>query len=216
MRTGTDAVFAWMLLGGLVFSMLVLLTAGVLARFRMHLPAWLHLRLPPLRLRFPLPRGLRFLAHAPRAGKPGAAAPDLALFPPGTTCLFLGVFATFAGALGTVCRSALGWGVLPSWVGALTAAPCLTLLLAGLVWWYFLSGEGASEVRGYTLIGTVGHVSIAIPEGGVGAVAFEAQGKRVTMPAKSEDGATLDRGASVMVVNTDRHLAVVEPYHGIL
>jgi membrane protein implicated in regulation of membrane protease activity len=211
MDTSSDRVFTVLLLAGLVSSVLVLLTAGALSRLRLPIPRHL---LP--RLRVPIPRFLHVRVGRPAGGKlkGPVAPPDLALFPPGTLWLFLAVLATFTGGAGTLCRNA-GCGLVVSWLAAVVVAPLLTLGVAALVWWYFLSGEGASEVKSYSLIGMTGHVSVGIPVAGVGAVAFEAQGKRVTMPAKSKDGEELPKGTSVMVVNTDGPHAVVEPYEGI-
>jgi membrane protein implicated in regulation of membrane protease activity len=211
MDTSSDRIFTALLFVGLVSSVLVFLTAGALARLRLPLPKHL---LP--RLRVPVPRFLHLKLARPAGPKmgPHAPAPDLALFPPGTAWLFLAVLAAFVGGVGMLCRSG-GCGTTTSWLVAGASAPVLTLALALLVWWYFLSGEGASEMKSYSLIGTTGHVSIGIPPGGVGAVAFEAQGKRVTMPAKSSDGDGLAQGSSIMVVNTDGPHAIVEPYEGI-
>jgi membrane protein implicated in regulation of membrane protease activity len=223
--TAIDKVFLGCLLGGLGLSLLMVLSAGALHRFRLpRLHVRVGLRLPRFMPRVHLPR-----LHAPKApvarphvrvaarpasagqaAEAAAVAPELALFPPGTVPIFLGLFATVFGGAGLIVHGQLHWGGLPSVLLAIVAGLVLSLATAYGLWAYFLSGSGASEVRGGSPLGTIGHVSLAIPAGGVGAIAFMAEGKRVTMPARTKDRTELAQKTAIIIVDIDGHQAVVE------
>jgi membrane protein implicated in regulation of membrane protease activity len=146
----------------------------------------------------------------PRATKPAGPALDAALFPPDTIPVMLGLFATMFGGVGLFCRSNLQLGALASlWFATGGAAAATVIVVFGL-WHYFLAGAEASEVRGGSPLGKIGHVAIAIPEEGVGAIAYMAEGKRVSIPARARNGHPLDQRAAVMIVDMLGHTAVVE------
>ncbi len=201
-----DRVFAGCLIGGCGVSLLMLLSAGLLSRAR------LPIRLPKIRL----PRLGRVRARVPRlpkgVSKPGIAQAGVLFVPPGMLPIVLGLVTTFFGAGGLALHAKLGLGALTS----VLAASGLSIVLTGAMvlglWQYFMAGTGESEVKGGTPIGKIGHVSVAIPEDGVGAIALVSNGKRVTMPAVAQTGASLSRGADVMVVDVAGPKAVVEEF----
>jgi membrane protein implicated in regulation of membrane protease activity len=194
-------VFAVCLVGGLGFAILMGLSAGLLARLRLPRPK-VAPRLRLLRVRLPFRRPGRL---------PGAPA-ELTLFPPGTLPIMAGLFATLFGAGGLVCQAHLRWGAAPSFLGAAAFATVGTVGLAWALWRFLLSSSHVSELRGGTLFGKIGHVSVAIPEHGLGAVAYVAQGKRMTLPAKSRTGLALPRGTKVMLVDLDGQRVVVDEF----
>lgn len=122
----------------------------------------------------------------------------------------LGLFATLFGGIGLFCRSNLQLDPLASVWFATGGAMAATVLAVFALWQYFIAGAEASEVRGGTLLGKIAHVSIAIPQDGVGAVAFVAEGKRVSIPARARNGHALDQRSAVMIVDMLGHTAVVE------
>lgn len=71
------------------------------------------------------------------------------------------------------------------------------------------AGETSSEASLRALAGVVGEVTVSIPEGGVGEVAYEA-GTRRTSAARST-GLPLPRGARVRIVRADLEALLVEP-----
>jgi len=219
----TDTAFAVMLLGGLAFSVLVMLTAGALARVRLprvRLPR-LNVRMPRLRMRLPRLRLPRVRAHVPHAAaaQPSAAPPpagplpaqpELAFFPPGTAPMFLGVLSAFVGAVGMLCRHSFGLGEGASWLIASTGGPAGTVVVAIGLWAYFLRGQELGEMRSRPLVGTYGRVSVAIPADGVGAVAYVTSGTRAALPARSALGRPLAAGTTVVILDIDGHTAVVD------
>jgi hypothetical protein len=75
----------------------------------------------------------------------------------------------------------------------------------------FLS-DSAAELKGGVLFGTVAHVSLAIPESGIGAIAYVQDGKRVTMPARSTSGSSITKGSQVVIVDLQTKVALVEEF----
>lgn len=68
--------------------------------------------------------------------------------------------------------------------------------------------RSAQPMEGSALVGSVAHVCLAIPEGGVGAIAYVSEGKRHTMPARSDRA--VDLGARVLVTDVHRRFAIVD------
>jgi hypothetical protein len=75
----------------------------------------------------------------------------------------------------------------------------------------FLS-DSAAELKGSALYGMVAHVSLAIPETGIGAIAYVQDGKRVTMPARSRTGISITKGSQVVIVDLQTRVALVEEF----
>ena len=75
----------------------------------------------------------------------------------------------------------------------------------------FLS-DSAAELKGGALYGMVAHVSLAIPESGIGAIAYVQDGKRVTMPARSRTGISITKGSQVVIVDLQTRVALVEEF----
>jgi len=205
-------VYVACLVGGLALSVVMLLSGGSVARFRLPRVRGPRIRLPRIRL----PR-LGRAVHVPHAPSIAAAASQatrtsLARIPPGTVPVFVGMFATLFGATGLVCLHTLGLPVLPSLVAAGGASVLLTTLCSWALLGYFVAGTEAGEIRGWSPIGAMGQISLAVPEGGVGAVAVRAAGKRVALPARGRDGCALALRARVMIVDMDGHIAVVEEF----
>ena len=205
-------VYVACLVGGLALSVIMLLSGGSVARFRLPRVRGPRIRLPRIRL----PR-LGRAVHVPHAPSVAAAASQatrasVAKIPPGTFPVFVGMLATLFGAAGLVCLHTLG---LPASL-SLAVAGGVSLVLTTICSWallrYFLSGTEASEIRGWSPIGAMGQTSLAVPEGGVGAVAVRAGGRRVTLPARGRDGCAVPLRARVMIVDMDGHIAVVEEF----
>lgn len=83
----------------------------------------------------------------------------------------------------------------------------LTLLTVGIVLGRRLKAHDSSSV----LVGSIAHVTIAIPRHGVGLIALVVGSRRTTLPARSSDGLALERGTEVVIVDLARRVAVVSP-----
>jgi hypothetical protein len=184
-------VFASCLLAGSAFSLLLCLAGSGFSRLRRLGAA---LRLPRLRLRGAAP--LR-VPRVPRFASQPWVAP-----------LLVGLLTTMFGAAGLVLRILAGWPTTASLVGA--AVLGLAAALSG-VWlagrWF---AETADQIEGNPLLLTVGHVSVAVPQDGTGAIAFVSEGKRVSVPARTRDGNPVPQGTTVIVVDRRGPTAVVE------
>lgn len=124
--------------------------------------------------------------------------------------MFLGMFITLFGATGLVFRIALDFAphaslLIASFGGGIAAL----IVVRGMS--RLFAGE-ASALRGKTILLTTGNVSVSIPEGGVGSMAFISEGKRVTMPAREKHGCALPQGTPVIVVELDGRIASVEEF----
>ncbi len=183
MITGNvDEVFALSLLGGLVLSLL----AGVVGA-----RTFGRLRLPRIfpRLRAPTKVGRRF--------------PASWLVP-----AWAGLLVTLFGASGLGLRHFAHLTPLASVVGASIIAVVVSSLATWATAAFF--SDTARELPTTPLLTTIGHLSVAIPEDGVGAIAFVADGKRVTMPAHSKDGAPLEKGSRVVIIDRVGKAALVK------
>ena len=225
-----DKVFLGCLIGGFAFAALMGVSAGAASRFRLPYVRGfprLHVRLPRLRLpRIRLPRlqapKVAVAAAAERVVAGGQASAQVVqtaavpLLPPGTAPFIIGLCMAFFGLSGLFFHRYIGLPAVLSVVPAGGVGVVASLGIALFFSRYLLAGEAASEVRGGSLLGKLGHVSVAIPEGGVGAVAFQAEGKRVTLPAGARDGLALGQGVRVMIVDTEGQRLIVEEYESEL
>lgn len=69
---------------------------------------------------------------------------------------------------------------------------------------------GSSHARPGEEIGGDGEVTLSIPNGGVGEIAFVVRGTRFNNPAKTADGKELPVGVKVKLVRKDEHVYIVE------
>jgi membrane protein implicated in regulation of membrane protease activity len=175
-----ENVFAGSLIGGLAISLLLYLSV-----FRM-----------PLRV-----RGPRFRFRLRRI-----AAKTDAEHMPSFLPASVGLGITFFGLFGLIGRVLIG---LSPVVSLALAGVCAAGLFAWLIHasQRFLANTG-NPMEGSSIVGRVVRVSLAIPVGGVGAIAYSSDGKRHTMPARSES--PLGVGTRVLVTDLSRRVAVVE------
>lgn len=88
------------------------------------------------------------------------------------------------------------------------------MVFAGVVYQFakFLySQQASSEVRMTSLVGKSAHVSVAIPQGGVGQIALTFAGERSEHIARAADGQAMPRGAEVVITNLQGDSVVVAP-----
>lgn len=142
-----------------------------------------------LRVRFRLPRVLRVRK---RESIPGGTAISVSAF-------LLG----FGGA-GFLSSDRL-FLALP--IAAVTGGVLSALTIA--LFRRLVGGEGVAMAGG-TIVGTPCRVSLAIPANGVGAVAYHAEGKRHTVPARAADDAALSPDTKVLITDLRKGVALVE------
>ena len=141
--------------------------------------------------------------HLPMLDFGGHGAPDLAHADtnvPSLSPVTIASFVTAFGAFGIIASAGFAWSaglsVVVAAVGGLVMAA-----IAHFAFGYFLiAPQGSSEVTQQDIVGATAEVTTPIPVGGLGEVAFVAQGGRVTYPARSLDRIALPRGTTVTIV----------------
>jgi hypothetical protein len=120
-------------------------------------------------------------------------------------------FVTTFGAVGYICmreaQAGIPLSVLSGIVGGFS--------LAFFVFWgmnkVFSAVQGSSMVRVAGLKGRKAEVITPILEGGVGEISYEAQGTRLSAPARSVKGKAVARGAIVKIVRITKTVYYVKP-----
>jgi hypothetical protein len=122
--------------------------------------------------------------------------------------IFVGMFLTLFGFSGLALKILLHLPAIASAAIGFSIAAIGGGLGVRLFHRYF--AITANEVKGNPLPGMIGHVSLSIPQNGVGSIAFRSDGKRVVMPARDRSGNALSKGSRVIVVDIRDRVALVE------
>jgi hypothetical protein len=109
-------------------------------------------------------------------------------------------FITTFGGVGYLTLNLAKVGVPGSLVVAAVAGLFIGLAVFFGMNKLFSALQSSSEVRVAALIGTKAEVISPIPEGGVGEIAYVAEGTRLSAPARSVDGKPVPRAALVKIV----------------
>src|SRR6185437_10144023 len=124
--------------------------------------------------------------------------PDFPIFSPLTLALSVTVF----GGVGTI----LNLLKMPSYVTLPASAVAGALGWAGAFYFFFKFfrfAQSSSEAVVDQLIGKEANVTLTIPTGGLGEINYIARGTQYNAPARSESGASLHAGTSVVIVKID-------------
>jgi membrane protein implicated in regulation of membrane protease activity len=125
-------------------------------------------------------------------------------------------FLTWFGGIGYLARHALGWlSILSIFVGLLGG------LLGGvIILWFFARvirpNDRALDPEDYRLPGTIARVTSSIRVGGTGEIMFEQAGVRQVAAARAVGDTALPRGTEVVVLRTERGIAVVDPWDSLI
>ena len=129
----------------------------------------------------------------------GHAGHESATEAAGVSMLAIASFVSSFGAFGLVAVTLFDAGTITSLVMALLGG--VIFGVAGqLFFLYIISPTVSSAVHQAELIGQVGEITVPIPAGGVGRIAFVAGGSRMTYSARaSEEGHAITRGTPVRI-----------------
>ncbi len=90
---------------------------------------------------------------------------------------------------------------------------------AGLIFWFLASvllpRERALTSEDTEMTGVLGRVTDPLEPGRTGEILYSQLGARRSAPARSEDGAAIDRGAEVVVLRFERGVAYVRPWQDL-
>lgn len=141
------------------------------------------------------------ISHAghPEVGWTHGELPGISPWSPTVICSAL----TGAGGLGWLGLKTWSMGVGTSLVLAVIGALVLGGLTFAALVWMFRYMQSSSLVAATSMIGQKAHVDTAIETGSAGAIAFEAAGSRMVVPARCVDAAAIPAGAEVEIVSVD-------------
>jgi hypothetical protein len=130
---------------------------------------------------------------------------------PSLSPITIASFVTAFGGFGLIALGLLAadprWSLLWAAGGGLVVAVIAHFAFG----YFFIVPQGSSEVRFQDIVGAAGEVTTPIPAGGLGEVAFVAQGGRVSYPAKSADGQPIARGITIVITELSSGVVVVRP-----
>ncbi len=121
----------------------------------------------------------------------------------------IALFVTTFGGIGLLLKKM----DLPTYVQIPVAASS-GILAGGLVAFFFFkvmqATQGSSHARAGEEIGLEAEVTVAIPNEGMGEIAFVVRGSRFNAPARSVDGRELPAGAGVRIVSRNGNTYLVQ------
>lgn len=188
-----ESIYLLCFLVGLGLSLVSLLTAGL----NLHLPGGHHHGGAHVEHAVPLNK----LTHAGQ-GKHGAS--------PFSFATFTAFLAWFGGTGYLLERYSGTWALL-----ALGAAVLMGFVGAWLVFWFLarlLTHERDLDPADYDMTGLLARVTSGIHVGGTGEIVYSQAGSRHTCGARSEEGAPIPRGTTVVVLRYERGLAYVRSF----
>jgi len=126
----------------------------------------------------------------------GDMEPVIAPLSPATISVFLTTF----GGVGVILTSLFHLNVLVT----LPASTAAGLAVAGgvfvLFYHLFTKVQASSETRMAEVIGLSAEVTVPIPDGGLGEIAYVCRGARLVASARADDGQAITRRAAVRIV----------------
>jgi hypothetical protein len=139
----------------------------------------------------------------------GWAQHDLATFSP-LSPTTISAFITAAGGMGYVALAWWEWGPWGAGALALGSGVAFAVLLFALFTFIFGATQGSSMVHIGSLVGTEAEVTTPIPSGGLGEIAYVRNAQRSVMSARCADGASVPKGARVVIKSVSPTVFVVE------
>lgn len=118
---------------------------------------------------------------------------------------------TWFGAAGYLLTRLGNWALPLVFVGAIGV---------GAVGWYLvarflqliLRGEVEMDPDDYRMEGTVGRITVSIPQGGTGEIVFSKAGSTRSEAARAVGGVAIGRGAEVVITSYADGFAMVQPW----
>jgi hypothetical protein len=145
---------------------------------------------------------LLFVADLAGVGRRSSDSPDLSVWLPLASMRFWSVFLFAGGAVGAMLSAQ---GVAAAWiVAAISVVLGWVVGVVAVAVARAIHGTALDPDAPQSLLGAVGTVVDAIPEGGLGKVRFQSDGSNLELPAEGEYSAAVANGAEVTVVGRGR------------
>ena len=122
----------------------------------------------------------------------------------------ISAFVTAAGGVGFLCVHSWEMGPWPSLLIAIVSGLAFAAVVFFGIGWLFRATQGTSLVSQHELVGLQADVSIGIPSGGMGEIAYVRGGQRNVMSARCGDAAAVPPGARVVIKTVSPSFFVVE------
>jgi membrane protein implicated in regulation of membrane protease activity len=114
------------------------------------------------------------------------------------------------GGGGLILKKVLLWPTLLHAGGATISAALVALLVAYLLYRLFSATQATSHGTPDDAVGLTAEVTVPLPHEGLGEIAYELRGVRMTNPARTADGKELPAGAAVRIVKLVGNNYIVE------
>lgn len=114
----------------------------------------------------------------------------------------IATFVTGVGGGGTVAHYLLEWTTLPGILLAVGTGLVMAVAAFLALDLLFAKTQGGAEFAASEVSGRGAEVITAIPDNGVGEIAFLIRGQRETAPARSVDGRAIPKGRTVTIERT--------------
>jgi hypothetical protein len=147
-------------------------------------------------------------AHA--ASHPGSSHPTSSASP--LNLMTVMAFLTWFGGAGYILYTVYGIFLPLSLLVARAAGTLAGWLVYLFLVRVVLPGTLAGDLRGQTLVGTLGRVTIPIQPGRVGEIVYTLEGARHSDGARSVDDLPIERDKEVVIVRFERGIALVQEW----
>jgi len=104
-----------------------------------------------------------------------------------------------------------GLGLVISFAAGLAGAGIIFLFMSRVL----VDPEENMDAADYEMVGVLGRTSLPIRAGGTGEIIYSQAGTRRTCGARSEDGASIDKGVEIVVTRYDKGIAYVRLWEEI-
>ncbi len=124
-------------------------------------------------------------------------------------------FITGFGGGGSIAHYFLDWTVLPGLVAASATGLVMAGAAFGVLELIFSRTQAGAEFKTSDAAGRVAEVITAIPEGGIGEIAYIVRGQRQLAGARAVDGGAIKKGTTVVIERMMGTTAHVRPQDSI-
>ena len=125
-------------------------------------------------------------------------------------------FLSWFGGVGYLARNAVNWAallaVLVGIAGGVAGAYLIAQFLARVV----RPNDRPLDPEDYRLPGVIARVTSSIRAGGIGEIVYEQAGARQVAAARAADARAIGRGTEVVVLRTERGIALVAPWDALM